>query len=107
MAVAGCSKEKEAAWEFVKFLTRPDIAAIYTNTFTGTAEVAARYADYPEDIIKPNAEALQYASALPAVKNIVGIRQAIMDNLQLMLSEDMSAEEASRLLDQAVNGLLE
>ena len=107
VAVAGCSKEKEAAWEFVKFLTRPDIAAIYTNTFTGTAEVAARYADYPEDIIKPNAEALQYASALPAVKNIVGIRQAIMDNLQLMLSEDMSAEEASRLLDQAVNGLLE
>lgn len=107
VAVAECSKEKEAAWEFVKFLTRPDIAAIYTNTFTGTAEVAARYADYPEDIIKPNAEALQYASALPAVKNIVGIRQAIMDNLQLMLSEDMSAEEASRLLDQAVNGLLE
>ena len=107
VAVAGCSKEKEAAWEFVKFLTRPDIAAIYTNTFTGTAEVAARYADYPEDIIKPNADALQYASALPAVKNIVGIRQAIMDNLQLMLSEDMSAEEACSLLDQAVNGLLE
>ena len=41
------------------------------------------------------------------MKNIVGIRQAIMDNLQLMLSEDMSAEEACSLLDQAVNGLLE
>ncbi|HCD42468.1 MAG TPA: sugar ABC transporter substrate-binding protein [Lachnoclostridium sp.] len=107
VAVAESSKEKEAAWEFVKFLSRPDIAAIYTNTFTGTAEVAARYTDYPEEIIKPNADALQYANALPAVENIVGIRQAIMDNLQLMLSEDMSAEEASGLLDQATTKLLE
>jgi len=106
VAVAESSKEKEAAWEFVKFLSRPDIAAIYTNTFTGTAEVAARYTDYPEEIIKPNADALQYANALPAVENIVGIRQAIMDNLQLMLSEDMSAEEASGLLDQATTKLL-
>ncbi len=107
VAVAECSKEKEAAWEFVKFLSRPDIAAIYTNTFTGTAEVAARYTDYPEEIIKPNADALQYANALPSVENIVGIRQAIMDNLQLMLSEDMSAEEACGQLDQATNKLLE
>ena len=107
VAVAGCSKQQEAAWEFVKFLTRPDVAAIYTNTFTGTGDIAARYADYPEDIIKPSAEALQYAHALPSVKNIVGIRQAIMDNLQLMLTEDMPAEEACGLLDEAVNGLLE
>lgn len=107
VAVAESSKEKEAAWEFVKFLSRPDIAAIYTNTFTGTAEVAARYTDYPEEIIKPNADALQYANALPSVENIVGIRQAIMDNLQLMLSEDMSAEEACGQLDQAANKLLE
>ena len=83
------------------------MAAIYTNTFTGTGDIAARYADYPEDIIKPSAEALQYAHALPSVKNIVGIRQAIMDNLQLMLTEDMPAEEACGLLDEAVNGLLE
>lgn len=107
VAVSGCSKQKEAAWEFVKFLTRPDVAAIYTNTFTGSGEVAARYMDYPEEITKPNAEALQYAHALPSVENIVAIRQAIMDNLQLMLTEDMSAEGACVLLDEAVNGLLE
>jgi len=106
VAVSGSSKEQEAAWEFVQFLSRPDIAAIYTNTFTGTADIAARYADYPEDIIKPNADALEYARALPSVKNIVGIRQAIFDNLQLMLSDDMSAEEATKLLDEATNELL-
>lgn len=106
VAVAGCSEKQEAAWEFVKFLTRPDIAAIYTNTFTGTGEVAERYADYPEDIIKPNADALEYAHALPSVKNIVGIRQAIMDDLQLMLTDDVSAEEACKLLDASVNELL-
>lgn len=106
-AIAGCSEQQEAAWEFVKFLTRPDIAAIYTPTFTGTADIAERYADFPEDIIQPNVDALQYASALPPVKNIVGIRQAIFDNLQLMLSSDMSAEEACGLLDEATNGLLD
>ena len=106
VAVSGSSKEQEAAWEFVKFLSRPDIAAIYTNTFTGTAGIAARYADYPADIIQPNADALQYARALPSVKNIVGIRQAIFDNLQLMLSDDMSAEEATTLLNDATNELL-
>lgn len=106
VAVAGCSEKQEAAWEFVKFLTRPDIAAMYTNTFTGTGEIAERYADYPEDIIQPNAEALQYAHALPSVESIVSIRQAIMDNLQLMLIDDMSAEDACALLDEEVNGLL-
>lgn len=107
VAISKTSKQQQAAWEFVKFLTRPDIAAIYTNTFTGTGEVAARYADYPEEIIKPNADALQYANALPPVKNIVGIRQAMLDYLQPILSEDMPAEEACAALDGEVNQLLE
>lgn len=107
VAISKTSKQQQAAWEFVKFLTRPDIAAIYTNTFTGTGEVAARYTDYPEEIIKPNADALQYANALPAVKNIVGIRQAMLDYLQPILSEDMPAEEACAALDGEVNQLLE
>lgn len=106
VAVSGSSKQKEAAWEFVQFLTRPDIAALYTNTFTGTADIAARYVDYPEEIIKPNADALEFARALPPVKGIVGIRQAIFDNLQLMLSDDMLAEDACKLLDEATNELL-
>ena len=105
-AVSKDSKQKEAAWEFVRFLTRPDIAALYTNTFTGTADMAVRYADYPEEIVKPNADALQYASALPPVKNIVGLRQAIFDNIQLMLSEDMTAEDACAKLNEAAEELL-
>ncbi|MDF2611206.1 MAG: sugar transporter substrate-binding protein [Lachnospiraceae bacterium] len=106
VAVAESSKEKEAAWEFVKFLTRPDVAAIYTNTFTGTGDIAARYANLSTEIIEPNAEALTYAKALPVVKNIVGIREAIFDNLQLMLSDGKSAEEACATLEQATNDLL-
>lgn len=106
VAIAESSKKKEAAWEFVKFLTRTDVAALYTNTFTGTGKIADRYADLRPDIIEPNAEALKYAKALPAVKNIVSIREAIFNNLQLMLSEGLSAEDACRKLDEAVNELL-
>jgi ABC-type sugar transport system, periplasmic component len=106
VAVAGSSKEQEAAWTFVNFLTRPDIAEIYTNTFTGTADIAARYKDYPDDIIAPNAEALEYASALPTLENIVGIRQAIFENLQPMLIDGMSAEEATARLEEVTNNLI-
>lgn len=106
VAIAESSKQKEAAWEFVKFLTRPDVAAIYTNTFTGTGDVAVRYADLNSNIIEPNAEGLKYAKALPVVKNIVGIREAIFDNLQPMLSDNMSAEKACTALDSDTNELL-
>ena len=107
VAVAECSEGKEAAWEFVKFLTRPDIAAIYTNTFYRNSGSGGALCGLSGGIShQTNAEALQYASALPAVKNIVGIRQAIMDNLQLMLSEDMSARRSRAVLDQAVNGFI-
>lgn len=106
VAISKTSEEKEAAWEFVKFLTRPDVAAIYTNTFTGTGEVAERYADYPSDIVEPNAQALEYATALPTVDNILGIRQAMLDCLQPMLSGDATAEEACAKLDETTNELL-
>ncbi len=106
VAIAKSSKEKDAAWEFVKFLSRPDIAAIYTNTFTGTGDIADRYKGIDSTIITPNAQALQYAEALPATSSIVGIRQAISDNVQLMLIDNMSAREMSESLNKDTTDLL-
>ena len=106
VAVAECSKNKEAAWEFVKFLTSPEVAAVYTNTFTGTGDPAQAFASVPEEIVKPNADALDYAHALPSVANIVGIRQAIFDDLSQTLSDSMSVEDAVKKLDEDVNKLV-
>ena len=106
MGVAECSENKEAAWEFVKFLTSPEIAKLYTNTFTGTFDAAVAFDSVAEDIVQPNADALAYAKALPAVPSIVSIRQSIFDNLSQTLSDTLTVEEAVQQLDADVNALL-
>lgn len=106
VGVAECSKNKDAAWEFVKFLTSPEVAALYTNTFTGTCDPAAAFEGVSEEIMKPAADALAYAKALPSVGCIVGIRQAIFDDLSQTLSDSMTVEDAVAKLDQDVNTLL-
>ena len=106
VGIAECSEEKEAAWEFVKFLTSPEIAKLYTNTFTGTFDAAVAFDGVAEDIVKPNADALAYAKALPAVGPIVGIRQGIFDELSQTLSDSVTVEDAVKALDAHVNSLL-
>lgn len=106
VGIAKSSENKEAAWEFVKFLTSPEVASIYTNTFTGTGVKAQRFADISDEIIAPNVEALDYAKALPSVANIVGIRQAIFDDLSPTLTDSMSVEDAVKKLEEDTNNLL-
>lgn len=107
VAIPATSKNKEAAWEFVKFITSSEVAALYTNTFTGTMEPSVDFAQYPEEMIKPQQEALNFATALPNVPQITSIRQAIFDNLVLSLSGDMKAEEAILQASDEINGLLD
>ena len=106
VGVSECSENKEAAWKFVEFLTRPDIAALYTNTFTGTGAPAAVFSDYADEIVRPHADALAYAKALPSVAPIVSIRQAIYDDLSQTLTDSLTCEDAVKLLDEDVNKLL-
>ncbi len=106
VAVAKNSKNKEAAWKFVQFLTRPDVAAIYTNTFTGTGVRAQAFDQIPEEIIKPNAEALAFAKTLPSVPKIVGIRQAIFNDLSPTLTDSVTVQDAIKKLDADVNDQL-
>lgn len=106
VAVSECSKNKEAAWEFVKFLTSPEVAKYYTNTFTGTGDPAVAFEEVDNAIVQPNADALAYAKALPSVGCIVGIRQAIFDDLSLTLTDSRTVEEAVQQLNEDVNQLL-
>lgn len=100
------SKEKAAAWEFVKFITRPDIAKIYSNTFTGTGEPSELYDNMADDIVTPAVEGLKYATALPAVNNIVSIRERILDHSTLVMSGESSVKKGSKDLNEEVNSLL-
>lgn len=106
VAVAECSENKDAAWEFVKWLTSPEIAKQYTNTFTGTGDAAVAFEEVDAGIVQPHADALAYAKALPSVGCIVNIRQAIFDDLSMTLSDSMSVEDAVKKLDEDVNALL-
>lgn len=106
VAIPETCENKEAAWKFVKFITSPEVAKLYTNTFTGTGDPAEAFADYPADILDSNSEALNYAKALPPVAPIVGIRTAIFDNLVLTLTDSATVEDAVAQLSDAVNALL-
>lgn len=106
VAVSKTSKNKDAAWKFVEFLTRPDVAAIYTNTFTGTGAPSKNFDNISQDIVKPNSEALAYAKALPSVANIVGIRQAVFNDLSPTLTNSTSVANAIKKLDNDTNNLL-
>jgi ABC-type glycerol-3-phosphate transport system substrate-binding protein len=106
VAIPKTSKHKAEAALFVEFLTSPEVAELYTNTFTGTYAPAAIFKDVPTDIVQPNADALAYAKALPATGAIVGIRQAIFDDLSLCLSSDMTAKAAILKCSDNVDKLL-
>lgn len=106
VAIPATSQNKEAAWKFVEFLTSSEVAALYTNTFTGTGVPAERFQDVDAAIVEPNAKALETAVALPAVGAIVPIRQAIFDNLSLCLTDTLTPEEAILQTSDVVNDLL-
>ena len=70
-------------------------------------EPSVDFEQYPEEMVKPQQEALDFATALPSIPQITSIRQAIFDNLVLALSGDMTAEEAILQASDVVNGLLQ
>lgn len=106
VAIPKCAQHKDEAYMFMEFLTSPEVAELYTNTFTGQGTPAATFADYPADIIEPNADALAYAYALPNVGSITMIRQAIFDNLSLSLTDTMTPEAAILQCSAQVNEYL-
>ncbi len=106
VAIPATSQNKDAAWKFVKFLTSSEVAALYTNTFTGTGVPAKRFEAVDTAIVQPNIDALPYAAALPAVGAIVPIRQAIFDNLSLCLTDTLTPEEAIMQTSEVVDELL-
>jgi len=110
----GNSPERQAAaWKFISFLTTPEINGGWSR-FTGYfAPVTAAY-DLPEmkDYLAKNPEAkvavdqLAYAQPWFATFNTVGVRKALEDQVQAVLSGRIKAPEAMANAQKAADALL-
>ncbi len=100
----GASKEEQdAAWEFIKFLTRPEYVADFS---INTGYIATRNAAYDTPAMKdhlqkvPQAaqirENLQYAGKEFAVQNLGEVRNIFHKYLQAAYNGEMTPEEAMK-----------
>ncbi len=100
----GASKEEQdAAWEFIKFLTRPEYVADFS---INTGYIAIRNAAYDTPAMKdhlqkvPQAaqirENLQYAGKEFAVQNLGEVRNIFHKYLQAAYNGEMTPEEAMK-----------
>ncbi|MDF2959142.1 MAG: cycB 7 [Paenibacillus sp.] len=105
VGVTAASKNQEAAWKFINFITQPDISAEYSVTFS-SRKSAASNAKYQDPLLKPLLEALAYAQPLPQIPQWTQIKQIIFDNLQTALSGKATPEEAMKQASKAIDELL-
>ena len=110
----GNSPEREAAaWQLIKFLTSPEIAGGWSR-FTGYFAPRMAAYDLPEmkDYMAKNPDAkvaldqLAYAQPWFATFNTVGVRKALEDQAQAVLSGKIKAPEAMANAQKNADALL-
>jgi len=94
-------EQREAAWLFVEFLTRPEYVADFS---IHTGYIANRYSAYETDAMAtyvadvPQAldtrDALEYAGAELATQNLGQVRGILHDYIQRAINGEMTAEDA-------------
>jgi ABC-type glycerol-3-phosphate transport system substrate-binding protein len=101
-------KKKDMAWEFVKFITSPEISALYSRTYTGDMQPAKNNAEagYDPEVIRVLGETLKWANPWPTVQNIGAIRQAVVNHLQEVTTDAKTPEQGMREAAAEINSLL-
>jgi sn-glycerol 3-phosphate transport system substrate-binding protein len=111
---AGNTPERQAAaWEFIKYLTSPAVDGGWSR-FTGYFAPRMAAYDLPEmkDYIAKNPESkvavdqLAYATPWFATFNTVGVRKALEDQVQAVLSGKIKPAEAMALAQKNADTLL-
>jgi len=105
--------QKKAAWVLIKYLTSPEISGEWSR-FTGyfapnraaydLPEMKAYLAEHPD--AKVALDQLQYAQPWFATYNTVGVRKAMEDQVQAVLSGRIKPAEAIANAQRAANDLL-
>lgn len=102
--ISAHSKQKEAAWEFVKFLGSKETAEIYAKTgtvipaYNGTQEAWLK--SVPTLNLQAFIDGAEYAYPLPSAKNTGAIWQHETDILKKAWSGEESVEEAVKELSK-------
>lgn len=106
-------EQQDAAWKFIEFLSRPELAADYSIQ---TGYVASRQSAYETEAMQayleqvPQAaatrDALQNAGAELAVQNLGEVRSIFHDYLQRAFNGGMSPAEAMAAAQQAADEAL-
>jgi multiple sugar transport system substrate-binding protein len=105
VGVTTASKNPDAAWKFINFISQPDISAEYSVTFS-SRKSAATNPKYQDPLTKPLLDALNFAQPLPQIPQWTQIKQIIFDNMQLALSAKATPEDAMKLASKAIDDLL-
>jgi sn-glycerol 3-phosphate transport system substrate-binding protein len=106
-------ERQKAAWTLIKWLTSPDVAGHWSR-FTGyfapriaaydTPDMKAFLADHPDS--KVALDQLVYAQPWFSTYNTVGVRKAIEDQVQAVLSGKLKPEQAVINAQKAADELL-
>lgn len=105
VGITTASKNQEAAWEFIKYITQPDISAEYSVTFS-SRKSAADNEKYQDSLLKPLLEALTYAHPLPQIPEWTQIKQIVFDHLQAAISGKSTPEDAMAAASKTIDELL-
>jgi multiple sugar transport system substrate-binding protein len=105
-SLAARGKQKDAAWEFVKYFTAKKVQEYYTITYPGriSAMSAARYQG---EMLKPFAEAMGVACRAPAPVTVFPeCQQVLQDVVQAIMTGRKSVDAAIDDGVKAINDLL-
>jgi multiple sugar transport system substrate-binding protein len=108
------SPNKEAAWEFVKYITSPEVQLLWDQKtgFLPVRQSVADNADYlkwvneTEPRMQPFVEGMQYAHTRPATARYNEVSNAFATEIQKALLGQATPEEALAAAETAVNDIL-
>ncbi len=101
------SKKHDAAWQFIEFLSRPDIQARFYEL---TADLPARrsaWRNLNDDKVAAFRTQLERTAALPAVPEMENIVIVLSEYAQLAARGQSGPRETARALDEKVDAMLE
>jgi multiple sugar transport system substrate-binding protein len=102
------SENKDAAWAFVEFMTRPETQVAWYEEATVLPAVTAAWDDpklADDENVKVFGEQLESTKAPPAISTWAEISEAINSNMERVTTGDTPPEEGAKAMQEAATGI--